>query len=478
MLFNSLEFALFFPAVVLLYFLLPHRVRWVMLLVASYYFYMSWRWKYGFLLLWATGINYLCGLAIGWSKDRGLRRFWVGVGVVGSLAPLFYYKYLGFAGGVANDVLALAGSGTQFEVWDIILPVGISFFTFQALSYTIDVYRGDVHVEYNPGRVALYVAFFPQLVAGPIERASHLLDQFRRRNVPDPERFASGFRMIIWGLFKKVVIADRLAGYVNSVYAEPGIHSRASLLLATYFFAFQIYCDFSGYSEIAIGSARILGYDLMENFRRPYFAASISEFWQRWHISLSTWFRDYLYIPLGGSRVRFGRWTFNIFAVFLLSGLWHGAGWAFLVWGACHGCYYLAERVIGGKASARAHGAQRLTVPRWLRVLFTFHLVLLAWVFFRATTLDQAFVILGRVLAGAGSGVYLGASQFKTALSAALIGLLIFVEALHGRTLRRPASEGRPGQVLPLFRNAWVVAQILIIALLGVSRQAFIYFQF
>ncbi len=482
MLFNSIEFAIFFPAVVLLYFLLPYRWRIPLLLAASYGFYMRWRWQYGLLILWTTILNYGCALGVARAKTHATRNAWAAAAWIGSLGPLFYFKYLEFFADVLNDVFAFLGTTATLDVGRMVLPVGISFFTFQALSYTMDVYRGKTAVERRPLRFALFVAFFPQLVAGPIERASNLLKQFQRRNIPDPERFASGFRLMIWGLFKKVVIADRLAIYVDRVYAAPDMFSWGSLCLATYFFAFQIYCDFSGYSDIAIGAARILGYDLMKNFRRPYLATSIGEFWHRWHISLATWFRDYVYIPLGGNRVPIRRWMLNGLVVFVLSGIWHGAGWTFLVWGALHGVFY----VIGSRRNkTNAAGSERQErqsrIPRRgmytiLNQLVVFHLVLLGWVFFRSASLTDALHILSRIATTAGEGLYLGASQFTTALSLGLLVMLVVVEWFQERY--HPQSAEAPCPSRPGLRHAWVVTQILGIALLGVSSRAFIYFQF
>ena len=331
MLFNSFEFAVFFIIVVLLYFALPFRYRWLHLLISSYIFYMSWRWEYIFLIVGQTVVIFYCGRNIARSEGVFRRKVWLTLSLVWSLGLLFFYKYYDFARRSLEEAGAELGMTPALPMMDVIVPVGISFYTFQALSYTIDIYTGNVEEERHFGRFALFMAFFPQLVAGPIERASNLLIQLRRNNSLDLERLSSGLALMLWGLFKKVVIADRLAIYVNQVYGDPSVHSGSTLLLATYFFAFQIYCDFSGYSDIAIGAARILGYDLMQNFRLPYLAQSIAGFWRRWHISLSTWFRDYLYFPLGGNRVGLRCWVFNIIVVFTVSGLWHGAAWTFVV---------------------------------------------------------------------------------------------------------------------------------------------------
>ena len=475
MLFSSFQFALFFAVVVLLCFLTPNRWRWAVLLVASYFFYMSWRWQYAFLLAWQTVVNYACGLLISRSQRIGVRKVWLWVAITGSLGALFFFKYLGFATDIASALLGLFGPGRSISA-AVVLPVGISFYTFQALSYTIDVYRRHVDPEPHLGRVALYVAFFPQLVAGPIERATHLLGQFRRETHFDADRLASGMHLIVWGLFKKVVIADRLAWYVNAVYGEPQALSAASLLLATYFFAFQIYCDFSGYSDIAIGAARILGYDIMQNFRLPYLATSIPDFWRRWHISLSSWFRDYVYFPLGGSRVSRQRWVLNILVVFLLSGLWHGAGWTFVAWGAIHGAFYL---VTGRLSPLLRRLRERLRIPAsiWavLAMLATFHVVLLAWVFFRASSLSEAALIIGRIFTHHGTGLYAGASQFTTVLSLGLVLLLLFAEIMQSR---RTTASALPEGLQSLLRAAWMLVLVFSIAIFGIGSREFVYFQF
>ncbi|MCB0064655.1 MAG: MBOAT family protein, partial [Caldilineaceae bacterium] len=337
MLFNSLQFIIFFPAVVTIYFLLPHRYRWLLLLAASYYFYAAWQIEYTLLIFISTAVDYAMAHLMAQSEKLWHRRAYLGVSLLVNLGLLFGFKYFNFFNESVRATLNLFNIFYNVPAFQVLLPVGISFYTFQTLSYTIDVYRGKLAPERHFGRFALYVAFFPQLVAGPIERATHLLPQFHQPMTFNQTRIASGLRLLLWGMFKKVVIADRLALYVNQVYDHPGDHGALTLLIASYFFAFQIYCDFSGYSDIAIGAARVMGFDLMENFRQPYMARSIAGFWRRWHISLSTWFRDYLYIPLGGNRVARWRWYSNLFLVFLVSGLWHGAAWHFVIWGALHG---------------------------------------------------------------------------------------------------------------------------------------------
>ncbi|MFC1608484.1 MBOAT family O-acyltransferase [Candidatus Latescibacterota bacterium] len=337
MLFNSIHYFFFFPVIVAVFYSIPHRFRWMLLLAASYYFYMCWKPEYLVLILIATAVNYLAGLMMGAAASVKARKLYLVLSLSTSLGILFCFKYFNFFNESFRALFTRLNLLYDVQAFEVLLPVGISFFTFQALSYSIDVYRGDREPEKHPGIFALYVAFFPQLVAGPIERSTRLMPQFFKKVPFGCDRVTDGLKKILVGLFKKVVIADRLALYVDAVYNNQAQHSGSTLLLATIFFSFQIYCDFSGYSDIAIGSARVLGYELMENFKRPYLSRSVGEFWKRWHISLSTWFRDYLYIPLGGSRVAYWRRYTNIFIVFLISGLWHGANWTFVVWGALHG---------------------------------------------------------------------------------------------------------------------------------------------
>ncbi len=477
MLFNSFQYLLFFPVVCLLYFASPFRWRTAFLLIASYFFYMCWRWEYVLLIIVQTEINFLCGLWIAKARTPRARRTFLVSAIVLTLAILFFFKYYNFANDSLRSLFEWLHAPYHVPRLDILLPIGVSFHTFQTLSYTIDLYRGRIPVERSFTKFALYVSFFALLVAGPIERAGRLLPQFDRQNHFDVARLSSGLKLMLWGFFKKVVIADRLAEYVTKVYAQPGDYSGASLALASYCFAFQIYCDFSGYTDIATGSARVLGCDLMQNFNLPYLARSISDFWQRWHISLSTWFRDYVYIPLGGSRVSTARWTFNIMAVFMISGLWHGANWTFVIWGGLHGFYYLLERFLSPYASA---ACRLLRVPdrlkRLLQIFVTFHLVLLAWIFFRAATLNDALLIVKRICTDLPSRPYLGASSVATFVGLVLVLVLVVVQALQYRN-RLPLYFSRV-PVPALARWGGYLAMLIGIALLGKSGNDFIYFQF
>ena len=396
MIFNSLAFFVFFPIVVALYFLTPARIRWMTLLAASWFFYAWWRVEYLGLLLVSTTVDYTVGRLLGIEQRPLRRKLYLGASLVVNLGMLFCFKYLGFFSGIARALV-----GAKVPLFDLVLPVGISFYTFQTIGYGIDVYRRKYEPETHFGRFALFVSFFPHLVAGPIMRAEALLPQFKTAKRWDFDRAVSGLGWMLWGLFKKVVIADRAAGYVNAVYGDPDRFQGPTIVVATYLFAFQIYCDFSGYSDIALGAARVLGIDLIRNFDRPYAARTMVDFWRRWHISLSTWFFDYVYVPLGGNRVTAPRRAFNVFLVFMLSGLWHGASWTFILWGAYHGVLVvlsvgllaLAKRALPSFQSgmlARAAGG--------LGMLLTFHLVCFGWLLFRARDLAHIRALSARLL--------------------------------------------------------------------------------
>lgn len=477
MLFNSFQYLLFFPVVCLLYFAMPFRWRTTFLLLASYYFYMCWRWEYVVLIMVQTEIVFLCGLRM----ERGMtpvgRRALLLTAIILTLSLLFFFKYYNFLNEGLRSLLSFIQAPYHVPDLDILLPIGISFHTFQSLGYIIDLYRRKIPVERSLSRFGLFVSFFPLLVAGPIERANQLLPQLERIHRFDVARLSSGLKLMLWGFFKKVVIADGLAVYVNQIYGHPSDFSGTTLALATYCFAFQIYCDFSGYSDIAIGSARVLGFDLMQNFNLPYLARSISEFWQRWHISLSTWFRDYLYIPLGGSRVSATRWAVNILIVFMASGLWHGASWVFVIWGGLHGLYYLMEKRLapyGQAACSWLHLPARIQAV--VQVLLTFHLVLVAWVFFRASSVPEALFILRRMVTDLSGPPYLGYTAVGTIVSLELVGLLITVQLLQ-RFNRLPLGFSR-APVPAALRWGGCLGMMLGLALLGKNGHGFIYFQF
>lgn len=342
MLFNSYNFMIFFPIVTIIYFLIPHKARYIWLLIASYFFYMCWNVKYALILLASTAITYISAIFIDKEDKKQLeekqkiksKKYWVILSIVTNLVILFLFKYFNFFLENINKFLLSFNVKLTEQRLNVILPVGISFYIFQALSYTIDVYRKTVKPEKNFLKYALFVSFFPQLVAGPIERSSNLLRQINEKHYFDFQRVKDGILLMLWGFFQKIIIADRAAIVVDTIFNNYSSYGGIYIIFAVILFAFQIYCDFAGYSGIAIGAAKVMGFELMENFKSPYLSKSISEFWRRWHISLSSWFRDYIYIPLGGNRKGTLRKYINLMIVFLLSGLWHGANWTFVIWGA------------------------------------------------------------------------------------------------------------------------------------------------
>jgi len=393
MVFNSLVFYCFLPLVFAVYWAIP--IEWLrgrnsFLLIASYVFYGWWDWRFLSLIAASSLVDFVAAQRIEKTQSEQARKTWLGVSLGFNMGMLAVFKYYNFFVGEFYRLFGLTDSG--YSTLDIILPVGISFYTFQTLSYTIDVYRKEMKPTNNLIDFAAYVSFFPQLVAGPIERAKHLLPQFANVKTFNLDQARNGFRLIIWGLFKKVVIADTLAMLVNQLYADVGAYDGLSLVLGTIFFAFQIYCDFSGYSDIAIGCAKLLGFELMSNFRFPYFSRDIAEFWRRWHISLSTWFRDYLYIPLGGSRSTRLISIRNVFVIFLVSGLWHGANWTFIVWGGIHALLFLPLFVSGAnrKHTTSVIGDSGFVLKEWLGLMMTFIGVCVGWVFFRSETIGHA----------------------------------------------------------------------------------------
>lgn len=398
MLFNSFSFLFFFPIVTLVYFLLPHAYRWMFLLAASCYFYMALIPLYIFVLAAAIIIDYAAAIFIERESNKKKRKLYLIISIVSTCALLFVFKYFNFFIGNFNALAKSLDWNYSTTLLEIVLPVGLSFHTFQSLSYVIEVYYGRQKAEKHFGIYSLYVMFYPQLVAGPIERPQNMLHQFRIKQKFDHARAVSGMRLILWGLFKKVVIADRLSVYVNQVYNSPDDIYGWPIIIASFFFAYQIYCDFSGYSDIAIGTARVMGFELMENFKTPYYSRSIREFWSRWHISLSSWFRDYVYIPLGGNRTTKWKWYYNLFITFLISGFWHGANWTFIAWGALHGIYLIGgliiNRFIIDKSSGLTNFFTKNFAGKLLLWFTTFFLVVFAWIFFRANSIDDAFTLI------------------------------------------------------------------------------------
>jgi D-alanyl-lipoteichoic acid acyltransferase DltB (MBOAT superfamily) len=512
MLFNSFAFLIFFPVVTIAYFLIPHRFRWALLLAASCYFYMAFIPKYILILGVTITVDYLAG--IGLERLQGPQRRWLLIAsILANLGMLAFFKYFNFAN---ENIAALA----EFIGWNypihnlsIILPIGLSFHTFQSLSYTIEVYRGHQKAERHLGYLALYVMYYPQLVAGPIERPQNILHQLHAEHYFDYRRVTDGLKRMAWGMFKKVVVADRMAIFVNPVYDDPTAHLGPALVFATLAFAIQIYCDFSGYSDIALGSAQVMGVRLMKNFDHPYFARSISEFWRRWHISLSTWFRDYLYIPLGGNRVPKLRWAFNIILTFLVSGLWHGANWTYIIWGALHGFYFILFELtdpIWGRLSALIGSGKLPRLKIALSTLTTFALTTFAWIFFRANSFSDATFIAIHLHSGwraylreswnllsngfqqdESTGIQAGvnmlfqimepmSSEPRTVIVLSLLALTILfvVEVMQYRGALIEKINRQPRYVRHLL-YASLVAIILIFGTDYASKQqAFIYFQF
>lgn len=499
MLFNSLDFLIFFPIVTVLYFVIPKRfqgLRTVWLLLSSYYFYMCWNPTYALLILLSTFITYLSGLLIRRADrltDSGRRqrrkKLWVGLSFGSNLLILCLFKYLTFFLENLARVLGWMGVSFQVPVIDLLLPVGISFYTFQALGYTMDVYRGDIEAEPNFLRYALFVSFFPQLVAGPIERSGSLLRQLQEKQSFDFLRVRAGLARMGWGLFQKMVIADRLAMLVNTVYNAPTEQPGSAVVLATVFFCFQIYCDFGGYSNIAIGAAQVLGIRLMENFRQPFLALSIRDFWRRWHISLSTWFRDYLYVPLGGSRKGEWRAVFNNMVVFLVSGLWHGAGWHFILWGGLHGVYQAVGRLTAPVRSGlrKRLGIKENGLPRRLAAWsITFSLTAFAFLLFRANSMTDAVTLIRAMFRDFHFEALLEGGLFTLGLdrpdfTVALISLTVLIlgDLLQERW---PMGEILERQVFPV---RWVLYLLVIFSVLifgiygpGYDAASFIYFAF
>jgi D-alanyl-lipoteichoic acid acyltransferase DltB (MBOAT superfamily) len=469
MLFNSIDFAIFLPIVFVLFWFFTRRklkIQNWLLLVSSYVFYGWWDWRFLSLLVFSSLLDFFVGRALHLQQHEGRRKllFLTSMGV--NLIFLGFFKYYNFFSAGFSDLFTFFGQKIQARHLDIILPVGISFYTFQSMSYAFDIYRRQLKPTQDLVAFLAFVSFFPQLVAGPIERATHLLPQFSKQKVISYELMSGGLKLMLWGFFMKVVVADRLSLYVDAVYGHVGLHTGWSYMLATVFFALQIYGDFAGYSLIAIGCARLFGFDLMQNFNRPYFSSSFRSFWSRWHISLSTWFRDYLYIPLGGNRVTKSRNYFNLFITFLISGLWHGANWTFVVWGGIHGFFQVVERL------ARDFSFPRM--PVWAGIFITFTGTCLAWIFFRAANISDAFHIIGQIFTNPGHTVHIGDKgifAFSIFGAAIMIAAELIMEYFPGVTL----INHRYAPV----RFATILVLLVLIISLGVfDGSQFIYFQF
>ena len=499
MLFNSYDFLIFFPIVVFLYFLIPQRFKYIWLLITSYYFYMGWNAKYAILLLISTVITYISGLLMDMVEQK-MKAIpervitWKKLIVAGSFASnlsiLFFFKYFDFAVMNINRVLSILNVELITTHFDVLLPVGISFYIFQALSYTMDMYRGDIYAEKNFLKYALFVSFFPQLVAGPIERSKNLLRQLNEEHSFSYAKMCDGLMLMIWGYFMKLVIADRIAILVDTVYAPNAMYDGKYVLLASVLFAVQIYCDFAGYSTIAVGAAKVMGFELMENFNCPYFAETVSEFWRRWHISLSSWFRDYLYIPLGGNRKGTVRKYMNTMVVFLVSGLWHGAQWSYVIWGGLNGLY----QVVGGlltpfkkKFAKKMPTIENSVFMKIARTVVTFILVDFTWIFFRANSLKDGLTLIGRLFEinnpkllenGALFDLGLNRQNFVVLIIAMMILLIADIAKYNQIKVRERILNANI--VIRWSIIVISVVSILIFGIWGSGYQAtnFIYFQF
>lgn len=483
MIFNSIEFLIFFPIVICIYFIIPKGQKYIWLLLSSYYFYMNWNPKYIVLILASTISSYFTAILI--EKTNNKKKIFVTFGIAFNLCILMFYKYFNFLLDNINRIFEVFQVPIINNKFDVILPVGISFYTFQVIGYIIDVYRKEIYAEKNFLKYALFVSFFPQLVAGPIERSKNLLIQINKEHSFDYLRVKQGLLLILWGVFQKVVIADRVAIIVNQVYNNYADYYGLQIILATIFFAIQIYCDFASYSTIAIGAAKVLGFNLMNNFNSPYFSTSISDFWRRWHISLSTWFRDYLYIPLGGNRVSKSRKHFNIMIIFLASGLWHGASWNYVFWGFLHGLY----QIIGDVFRPIRHKIRNSfninnKLVKIMNVIITFVLVDFAWIFFRAKSFKEGINIIRHVFITSNKSILeciysLGLNKANLIIIIMAIVILMLVEIFKDRIniIEEITKKNM------FFR--WSVYYCIIFCIIifgvygiGYDQSQFIYFQF
>jgi len=471
MLFNSLIFLIFFPTVVVIYFILPPKFRWIFLLIASYYFYMNWQPIYALLISFSILTTWICGVLLDKTDNVSKRKLYLTLSLIINFGILFLYKYYNFINTSVFSIFEYFNIRWEVPNLDLLLPVGISFYTFQAVGYTIDVYRKEIKAENHIGIYALFVTFFPQLVAGPIERSKNLLPQFREVKVLTIENLSAGFKMVLWGFFLKIVLADRLGMYVDAVFNNVDKHSGISNALASFFFAFQIYGDFSGYSLIAIGVARMMGFSLMTNFSRPYFATSITTFWSRWHISLSTWFKDYLYIPLGGNRGKKAQTYFNIFITFFVSGIWHGANFTFIIWGSLHGVYSIMEKALGFERKKKLNKLSPWSV---INILLTFIMVDFAWIFFRANTLNDSWKIIVKIFTDFNSDLFVRWEIFFVGFIS--LAILLFKEFTDEFFPNKFELLNNKNKYIRIISMSLLFCLIIFLGIFGSGQ--FIYFQF
>jgi len=478
MIFNSLNFALFLSIVFVFYWFVTNKnlkIQNSLLLVSSYFFYACWDWRFLFLLIFSTLLDYYTGIKMSDAKNQATKKFWFWLSISVNLGFLGVFKYYNFF--AESFAAAIANFGLQVNPWTlkVILPVGISFYTFHGLSYVIDIYKDRIKAEKNFIDYSVFVSFFPLLVAGPIERATHLLPQIQKKRVFNYAIAVDGLKQILWGLFKKVVVADNCAKFANLIFDHYTDYSGSTLALGAVFFAFQIYGDFSGYSDIALGTARLFGIDLLKNFAFPYFSRDIAEFWRRWHISLSTWFRDYLYIPLGGSKGSIWIKIRNTFIIFLVSGFWHGANWTFIIWGFLNALYIMPSILFNtnrNNLEIVAKGRIFPTLKEFFSILFTFSLTVLAWIFFRATSVEQGFSYISKIV----SKSFFSIPNVSDNSIFILLLLFIGIEWM-GREQQYALARIMPNKP-KVFRWAFYYLLIVIIFVFAGSNQQFIYFQF
>ena len=482
MLFNSVSFGIFLPIVFFLYWFVFNKKlnhQNLLLLVASYFFYGCWDYRFLFLLMFSTFLDYYSGIKIFEAKSTFWKKTWLWISIGINLGFLGIFKYYNFFMDSISVGLYTAGVETHFETLKLILPIGISFYTFHGLSYVIDIYKDKIRPERDFIEYSVFVSFFPLLVAGPIERATHLLPQIQKKRVFDYAMAIDGSKQILWGLFKKIVIADNCAQYANMFFNNSEDYGGSSLYLGALFFTFQIYCDFSGYSDVALGTARLFGMELLRNFAFPYFSRDIAEFWRRWHISLSTWFRDYLYIPLGGSKGSLLKKIRNTFIIFLVSGFWHGANWTYIIWGGINALLFLPLLISKNNRNNLETVAQGRLLPNakeLMQMVVTFHFTLLAWVFFRAESVSHAFSYISEIFSSSLFAIPKFEGQNKALLTLAFVFCFMVVEWFgreHQFALQKFGNKWKPA-----IRYMFYYILIAIIFLFGGSQQEFIYFQF
>jgi len=481
MLFNSIDFAVFLPVVFLLYWLLKGSLRLqnAFLILSGFVFYGWWDWRFLGLLIFTSGTDYVVALGMERSGDDRRRKGLLAISLIANLGLLGFFKYYDFFILSFQEAFTFLGLPFGLRTLGLVLPVGISFYTFQSLSYTIDVYRKQLKAMEDPVTFFAFVSFFPQMLAGPIERARHMIPQFTAPRVFDTALARDGLRQMLWGLFKKIVVADNCSQIVNQLYADPSAHSGSTMALATVLFAFQIYGDFSGYSDIAIGVARLFGFELMRNFAFPYFSRDMAEFWRRWHISLSTWFRDYLYIPLGGNRGSKAFVVRNTMIIFVVSGFWHGANWTFVAWGALNALFFLPLVLRNTHRSMTGTVAEGRMLPSLREVgmmAVTFALTCFAWIFFRARSMGEAFAVIERILSGSLFSMPELVAPRILAYSALGVGVTVVLEWINRERQHGLQMDGRGGRPLRYALYYGLIAIIIVCAPLGGGE--FIYFQF